>query len=41
VGGHDALGDDAPLAVDVGDEGVERPHALLEPGGPAAPTPAR
>ena len=30
--GIDAVGDDPPLAVDVVDEGVDRPHPLLEPG---------
>ena len=30
LGGDDALGDDPPLAVDVGDEGVERADALGE-----------
>ena len=32
VGGDDAVGEDLPRAVDVVDEGVDRPHPLLEPG---------
>ena len=35
--GHDALRDDPALAVDVGDERVERAHALGEPGLDARP----
>ncbi len=35
--GHDALGDDPPLAVHVGDERVQRPGALGEPGGQRLP----
>ena len=36
--GSDALGDDPRLAVDVGDERVERAHALREAGRDAAPS---
>ncbi len=35
--GHDALRDDAPVAVDVGHERVERAHALREAGLDARP----
>ncbi len=31
VGRDDAVGDDPPRAVNVVDEGVDRPHALFEP----------
>ena len=40
-GREDALGDDAPRAVGVGDEGVQRPDALLEPGSQRRPLAGR
>ena len=41
VGRDHAVGEDAAGAVDVVDEGVDRVHPLLEPGGEIAPIRAR
>ena len=37
IGGDDAVGDDPALRIDVVDEQVDRPHALLEPFGEPRP----